>query len=133
MNENTQENTKEAITPIKNSESLQALALKYEREIELLKQKALDWENAAIAEKLKKWKNISLDFTSELITEWENKRFSYERTADWINIGFTVKDADYAWWLEKGVEYDPLKYLNETSPEDQAGLKEQFEEYKQSK
>jgi len=89
--------------------------------------------SASDKKKLKKWRNISLNFTEELINQWESKGFSYERTADWINIGFTVKDADYAWWLEKGVGYDPLKYLNETSPEDQAGLKEQFEEYQQSK
>jgi hypothetical protein len=41
----------EKITPIKNSEDLQRLAVKYETKIEDLKQKALDWENTAIAEK----------------------------------------------------------------------------------
>lgn len=89
--------------------------------------------SASDKKKLKKWRNISLDFPIELINQWESKGFSYERTADWINIGFTVKDADYAWWLEKGVGYDPLKYLNETSSEEQQDLKKQFEEYKQSK
>jgi hypothetical protein len=83
--------------------------------------------------KLKKWKNISLDFTIEFINQWENKGFSYEQTADWINTGFTVKDAEYAWWLVTGHSYDPLKYLNETSPEEQADLKKQFEKYKESR
>jgi len=89
--------------------------------------------SASDKKKLKKWKNISLDFTIEFIDQWESKGFSYERTADWINIGFKPTEADYAWWLEKGVGYDPLKYLNETSPEEQQDLKKQFEEYKQSK
>ncbi len=51
MNE---ENKKETITTIKNSEDLQRLAVKYEGQIENLKQKALDWENTAIAEKSEK-------------------------------------------------------------------------------
>ena len=59
------ENTKETITPIKNSESLQNLALKYEKEIELLKQKALDWENAAIAEKSEKL-DLKINLEAEL-------------------------------------------------------------------
>lgn len=83
--------------------------------------------------KLKKLKNISVNFTTELISQWESKGFSYEQTADWINTGFKPTEAEYAWWLAKGVGYDPLKYLNETSSEEQADLKKQFEEYKQRK
>ena len=41
-------NEKEIITPIKNSEDQQKVIAKYEAEIEIQKQKALDWENAAI-------------------------------------------------------------------------------------
>jgi hypothetical protein len=74
-----------------------------------------------------------VNFTTELISQWESKGFSYEQTADWINTGFKPTEAEYAWWLAKGVGYDPLKYLNETSSEEQADLKKQFEEYKQRK
>jgi len=89
--------------------------------------------SASDKKKLKKWRNISLDFPIELINQWESKGLSYERTADWINIGFKPSEAEYAWWLEKGVGYDPLKYLNETSSEEQQDLKKQFEEYKEKK
>ena len=89
--------------------------------------------SASDKKKLKKWKNISLDFTIELINQWESKGFSFEQTADWINTGFKPTETDYVWWLEKKVGYDPLKYLNETSSEEQQDLKKQFEEYKEKK
>ena len=61
----TEENKKENITPIKNSEDLQRLAVKYEGQIEKLKQEALDWENTAIAEKSEKL-DLKVNLEAEL-------------------------------------------------------------------
>jgi len=76
-----------------------------------------------------KWKNISCDFTETLVKEWIEYGFTYDTCADWINIGFKPTEADYAYWLEKEVDFEPLKYLNETSSEDQANLRKQFKEH----
>jgi len=78
----------------------------------------------------KEIQNISYYFTEELKQEWISYGFTYETCADWINIGFKPTEAEYAYWLEKEVDFEPLKYLNETSPEDQANLREQFKEWK---
>jgi len=85
-------------------------------------------------DKEQKWRNINLNFTEELINQWENKGFSYEKADEWVDkVGLSIKDANYAWWLENKAEFQPLSYLNETSQEEQTDLKKQFEEYKQSK
>jgi len=90
--------------------------------------------SASDKKKLKKWRNISLNFTEELINQWESKGFSFEQTFDWVsNIGLKPSEAEYTYWLQNIIEIDSTKYLNETSSEDQANLKKQFEEYKQSK
>jgi len=45
------------------------------------------------------WKNIHRDFTKELTKEWQAQGFSYNQTADWINIGLKPTEAFYAGWL----------------------------------
>jgi hypothetical protein len=79
----------------------------------------------------KDWKDISWEFTEKLVEEWLSYGFDFNKAHEWINnVGLSVKDAEYASWLEKEVDYTPLKYLNKTSAEEQQGLREQFAEYK---
>ncbi|CAJ0881077.1 22526_t:CDS:2 [Entrophospora sp. SA101] len=35
-------------------------------------------------------------FTPELQKEWEKREFKYKQAREWINIGLSPKDADYA-------------------------------------
>ena len=61
------------------------------------------------------WKDIDINFTTELRKEWESKGFSYEECKEWINIGLSPKEADFANWLvkSKGGDYaNPEWVLN---------------------
>lgn len=60
----------------------------------------------------RKWKNISLGFTPELVREWQEHNFSYEEIKDWINIGMKITDAGFCAWLRDEVEVDSELVLN---------------------
>lgn len=58
------------------------------------------------------WRNIDLNFTTELIREWESKGFTYQQTKEWIDIGLTPNDADFCVWLRDTKKKDPEWVLN---------------------
>ena len=74
----------------------------------------------------KNWKEIHPDFTEELQKEWENKGFNYDETKEWINIGLTVNDANYAFWLKNIAKENPKNVLNYRNEQ---VLREQYAEY----
>lgn len=59
-----------------------------------------------------KWQNIHRDFNEELINQWENKRFTYEQTREWIDIGLSVNDANFCAWLKNTKRLTPEWCLN---------------------
>jgi hypothetical protein len=75
-----------------------------------------DWE---------KWKDISSEFESWLVQDWKDQGFAYETTKEWINIGLSVNDANFAGWLRDEVKLTPEEVLNSNSEE----LRSQFAEY----
>jgi len=84
------------------------------------KEKDKDWT---------KWKNIDLNLTDELINQWGNKGFDYEKTENWIKAGLKVNDANYAYWLENVAKIDYWKYLNDINQEENQELRKQFKEH----
>jgi len=58
------------------------------------------------------WKNIHRDFTKELVKEWQEQGFSYNQTADWINIGLKPTEAFYTSWLRDCRNKDSEWVLN---------------------
>lgn len=71
----------------------------------------------------KNWKDIDINFTEELQKEWEKWGFNYEECKEWIDIGLTVNDADYAEWLRDVKEVDGDWVLNEGNDKD---LRQEF-------
>ena len=65
-----------------------------------------------------KWKNISSNFTEELVKEWLNKGFTYETCADWVNINHpnqqnqAIKEANFYAWLRDTKKLTPEWMLN---------------------
>jgi len=60
----------------------------------------------------KSWKNIKLDFTPELVQEWQKHGFSREETSDWINIGMGITDTEFCAWLRDIKKVDTEWVLN---------------------
>jgi len=58
------------------------------------------------------WKNIHFDFTDELVKEWQEQGFTFEQTADWINIGLKPTDVYYTGWLRDCKNKDSEWVLN---------------------
>ena len=76
------------------------------------------------------WTDIHPNFTSELQKEWEVKGFSYGETKEWIDIGLTVNDAEYAHWLKETKKVDSDWVHNYGDDEE---LREEYQEYSISK
>lgn len=74
------------------------------------------------------WRNIHLDFTSELQKQWEILNFTYNQTQDWINIGLTPADHNLAKYL-KEKNLTPEEVLNNYNLAD---LKTEFQEFQQT-
>ena len=77
-----------------------------------------------------KWKNIDQNFTAELIKDWESKRFTYEKTKEWIDIGLSMNDADYCAWIRDIKKKTPEWVLNNA---DEDELNQEYETWKATK
>ncbi|MCE8162864.1 MAG: protein kinase [Candidatus Moeniiplasma glomeromycotorum] len=81
------------------------------------------------------WQSINPNFTEELIQSWTNLGFSPSQTRDWINIGLSPHDHHFAAWLRDELYLEPLEVLNNMNSENnyqEADLREQFQEYRQT-
>jgi hypothetical protein len=58
------------------------------------------------------WKNIHLNFTDELVQQWQNHNFTYNQTQDWINIGLKSTEVVLATWIRNKVGITPKEVLN---------------------
>ena len=74
------------------------------------------------------WTNIDSKFTPELVQEWKNYDFDWEKTRDWINIGMKVTDAGLCAWLrdEKKVDSDWVLDCGDDSE-----LREEYKKYQE--
>jgi len=72
------------------------------------------------------WKNIHWDFTPKLVKEWQAQGFTYEQTADWINIGLQPTDVFYTSWLRDIKNKDSEWVLNHGN---QVSLKREYKLY----
>jgi hypothetical protein len=98
-----------------------------QRQQEIEAEQKKDRERLASRSRSKRnWKNISLEFTDELQSEWEELGFSYEQAQDWINTGFKVGDAEFVAWLEQN-SFSQETILNELNSDDLRQLHETFE------
>jgi chromosome segregation ATPase len=76
-----------------------------------------------------KWKNISLDFTENLVRQWINRSFSYETTKEWIEVGLSIYDFEFTQWIRDEAKLVPEEVLNFKNLEE---LKAQFTEYQKT-
>jgi hypothetical protein len=72
------------------------------------------------------WKDIDINFTTELQKEWENKGFRYEECKDWIGIGLGVNDVEYAYWLKEIKKVD-TDWVHNYGDDEQ--LREEYKDY----
>lgn len=77
----------------------------------------------------KNWTNLHSNFTSALTQSWLNHHFTYSQTQDWINIGLTPQDYEFAHFLKNIKQKSPEETLNHHNLEN---LKTEFEQYRQN-
>ena len=102
-------------------ETIQQLDLKKLIE-EQINQRLGNWKPTETLEE--NWTNISLEFTPDLIQDWKRGGFAYETCKEWIDIGLTVNDAEFAQWLRNSKKLTPEETLNSNSED----LRKQFNE-----
>lgn len=79
---------------------------------------------------LETWKNIDLEFTEGLVQEWVKHGFSYQQTKEWIDIGLTINDAEYSYWLANIKQVDADWLLNEGNDEK---LRKEYQDWEETK
>ena len=80
----------------------------------------------------KNYKNIHRDFTEELVKQWQEQGFTFEQTADWVNIyspseqSWAIHQPYYHVWLRDIKQVDSEWVLNYGDAE---ALKQEYQQY----